>query len=252
MRPADHRRGGPASAHRRPADCTATCWSWARPEPDESPSATSCSEALRGEAAGRQIVVVPTDIDIALAAAFGDRPGHRGERREPGASPWGGTADGGRHRIGGYGWQMGDEGSGYAIGRAALGGGEPRRRTAAARHGADRAGARASRSADFDALVRWAAGARPGGVAALAAAGAGASPPRAIRLAQGIADYAARELSQLCICLLAGAWTWMPPVAVALTGGLLAAGPAPPPHASSPELNEESGSARRSRLPWMR
>jgi N-acetylglucosamine kinase-like BadF-type ATPase len=40
-------------------------------------------------------------------------------------------------------------------------------------------------------------------------------------LAQGIADYAARELSQLAICLLPLLKT-EPPVGVALTGGLLA------------------------------
>ena len=56
----------------------------------------------------------------------------------------------------------------------------------------------ATRSADFDALVRWAAGASPAEVAAIA--------PHVLSvaahgdtLAQGIADYAARELSQLAI-----------------------------------------------------
>jgi N-acetylglucosamine kinase-like BadF-type ATPase len=39
-------------------------------------------------------------------------------------------------------------------------------------------------------------------------------------LAQGIADYAARELSQLAICLLPQLDA-EPPVGVALTGGLL-------------------------------
>jgi N-acetylglucosamine kinase-like BadF-type ATPase len=40
-------------------------------------------------------------------------------------------------------------------------------------------------------------------------------------LAQGIADYAARELSQLAICLLP-LLEAEPPIGVALTGGLLA------------------------------
>jgi hypothetical protein len=39
-------------------------------------------------------------------------------------------------------------------------------------------------------------------------------------LAQGIADYAARELSQLAICLLPK-MDLTPPVRVAITGGLL-------------------------------
>ena len=124
-----------------------------------------------------------------------------------------------RRRIGGYGWQMGDEGSGYGIGRAALGavsraydGRSPR--TALT----DRVLA-ITRSADFDALVRWAASASPAEIAGLAPAvlqvAAQGDP-----LAQGIADYAARELCQLAICLLP-LLDVTPPVGVALTGGLL-------------------------------
>jgi N-acetylglucosamine kinase-like BadF-type ATPase len=41
------------------------------------------------------------------------------------------------------------------------------------------------------------------------------------QLAQGIVDYAARELSQLAICLLPK-MKFTPPVSVAVTGGLLA------------------------------
>jgi glucosamine kinase len=77
----------------------------------------------------------------------------------------------------------------------------------------------ATRSSDFDALVRWAAGASPAEVAALAphvlAVAAEGDP-----LAKGIADYAARELSQLAICLLPK-MELTPPVRVAITGGLL-------------------------------
>jgi N-acetylglucosamine kinase-like BadF-type ATPase len=114
---------------------------------------------------------------------------------------------------------MGDEGSGYAIGRAALGavsravdGRSPR--TALS----DRILA-ASHSENFDALVRWAASASPAEVAALAPhvldVAAHGDP-----LAQGIADYAARELTQLAICLLP-VMQGEPPVGVAITGGLL-------------------------------
>jgi N-acetylglucosamine kinase-like BadF-type ATPase len=126
---------------------------------------------------------------------------------------------GARRRIGGYGWQMGDEGSGYAIGRASLGavsraqdGRSPRTLLT------DRVLA-ATRSPDFDALVRWAASASPSEMASLA--------PHVLEiaaqgdpLAQGISDYAARELSQLAICLLPQLEA-EPPVGVALTGGLL-------------------------------
>jgi N-acetylglucosamine kinase-like BadF-type ATPase len=128
-------------------------------------------------------------------------------------------AKGARWRIGGYGWQMGDEGSGYAIGRAALGavsrahdGRSPR--TALT----DRVLA-ATRCADFESLVRWAAAASPSEIASLAPhvleVAAEGDP-----LAQGIADYAARELSQLAICLRPQLEA-EPPIGVALTGGLL-------------------------------
>ena len=163
-------------------------------------------------------VVVATDIEIALAAAFDDGPGIV-VSAGTGSVAVGRDQAGRQHRIGGYGWQMGDEGSGYAIGRAALGavsravdGRSPR--TALS----DRVLA-ASHSENFDALVRWAAGASPAEVAALAphvldVASHGAP------LAQGIADYAARELTQLAICLLA-VMDGEPPIGVAVTGGLL-------------------------------
>jgi glucosamine kinase len=163
-------------------------------------------------------VRVTTDIEIALAAAFGDGPGIV-VSAGTGSVAVGRDRTGKQYRIGGYGWQMGDEGSGYAIGRASLGavsravdGRSPN--TALS----DRV-LQASRSADFDSLVRWAATASPAEVAALAphvlAVAAEGDP-----LAQGIADYAARELSQLAICLLPK-MDLTPPVKVAITGGLL-------------------------------
>jgi N-acetylglucosamine kinase-like BadF-type ATPase len=163
-------------------------------------------------------VVVATDIEIALAAAFDEGPGIV-VSAGTGSVAVGRDRSGKQHRIGGYGWQMGDEGSGYAIGRAALGavsraydGRSPR--TALS----DRVLA-ASRSENFEALVRWAAGASPAEVAALAPhvleVASGGDP-----LAQGIADYAARELTQLAICLLP-MMEGEPPVGVAVTGGLL-------------------------------
>jgi N-acetylglucosamine kinase-like BadF-type ATPase len=163
-------------------------------------------------------VLVTTDIEIALSGAFADGPGIV-VSAGTGSVAVGRDQQGNRHRIGGYGWQMGDEGSGYAIGRASLGA------VSRARDGRSPPTAlsdrilQATRSADFDALIRWAAGASPAEVAALAphvvAVGAAGDP-----LAQGIADYAARELSQLAICLLPK-MQLTPPVRVAVTGGLL-------------------------------
>ena len=75
--------------------------------------------ALRNENLATSVVVT-TDIEIALAAAFSDGPGIV-VSAGTGSVAVGRDRAGKRHRMGGYGWQMGDEGSGYAIGRAALG-----------------------------------------------------------------------------------------------------------------------------------
>jgi N-acetylglucosamine kinase-like BadF-type ATPase len=163
-------------------------------------------------------VTVTTDIEIALAAAFGDGPGIV-VSAGTGSVAVGRDQKGKRHRIGGYGWQMGDEGSGYAIGRASLGAVSRAIDSRSPPTALSQRLLQASRSSDFDALVRWAAGASPAEVAALAphvlAVAAEGDP-----LAQGIADYAARELSQLAICLLPK-MDLTPPVKVAVTGGLL-------------------------------
>ncbi len=182
------------------------------------PERSELTKALRAERLAARVVVT-TDVELALAGAFPEGPGIV-VSAGTGSIAVGRDAGGGTRRIGGYGWQMGDEGSGYAIGRAALGavsrahdGRSPR--TALT----DRVLA-ATRSDDFDALVRWAASASPSEMASLAPhvleVAAEGDP-----LAQGIADYAARELSQLAICLrpLLDA---EPPLGVALTGGLLA------------------------------
>jgi N-acetylglucosamine kinase-like BadF-type ATPase len=183
------------------------------------PERDELRKALRSENVAERVVVT-TDIEIALAAAFAEGPGIV-VSAGTGSVAVGRDGTGRQHRIGGYGWQMGDEGSGYAIGRAALGavsraadGRSPR--TALT----DRVLA-ATRSEDFDALVRWAAGASPAEVAALAPPVLETAATGDV-LAQGIADYAARELSQLAICLLP-VMEIEPPVGVAITGGLLGA-----------------------------
>jgi N-acetylglucosamine kinase-like BadF-type ATPase len=181
------------------------------------PERDELRKALRAESLATRVVVT-TDIDLALVAAFESGPGIV-VSAGTGSVAVGRDKGGKRHRIGGYGWQMGDEGSGYAIGRAALGavsrafdGRSPR--TALSERVLE-----VTRSDGLDALVRWAAGASPAEVAALApyilAVAADGDP-----LAQGIADYAARELSQLALCLVP-AMEVDPPVGVALTGGLL-------------------------------
>ncbi len=174
--------------------------------------------ALRNENLATSVVVT-TDIEIALAAAFSDGPGIV-VSAGTGSVAVGRDRAGKRHRMGGYGWQMGDEGSGYAIGRAALGAVSRAIDGRSPKTALSEKVLTATRSSDFDALIRWAAGASPAEVAALAphvlAVAANGDP-----LAQGITDYAARELSQLAICLLPR-MDLAPPVPVAVTGGLLA------------------------------
>jgi glucosamine kinase len=163
-------------------------------------------------------VVVSTDIEIALAAAFDDGPGIVVSAGTGSVAVGRGRGDK-RQRIGGYGWQMGDEGSGYAIGRAALGAVSRAVDGRSPRTALSERVLAATRSEDFDALVRWAAGASPAEVAALAPHVLDVAAHGDI-LAQGIADYAARELTQLVICLIPR-MDVEPPVGVAITGGLL-------------------------------
>lgn len=176
-------------------------------------------DSLRTEGVADRVHVT-TDIEIALEAAFGESPGIV-VSAGTGSIAVGRDRHGKIDRIGGYGWQMGDEGSGYAIGRAALGAvgrAADGRSPDTALHAClmDRTGSR-----DLDHLVRWAASAGPAEVAALAPDVLGVAAG-GDRVAQGIADYAARELSQLAITL-AERMSADPPIPVAVTGGLLGA-----------------------------
>jgi glucosamine kinase len=181
------------------------------------PERDELRKALRGENLA-PLVVVSTDIEIALAAVFDTGPGIV-VSAGTGSVAVGRDRAGRQHRIGGYGWQMGDEGSGYAIGRAALGAVSRAADGRSPRTALSERVLAASRSEGFDDLIRWAAGASPAEVASLAPhvldVAAHGDP-----LAQGICDYAARELTQLAVCLVP-AMDVQPPVGVALTGGLL-------------------------------
>jgi glucosamine kinase len=163
-------------------------------------------------------VRVTTDIEIALAAAFGKGSGIV-VSSGTGSIAIGRDAGGTLHRRGGYGWQMGDEGSGYAIGRGGL---------SALSRAVDGRGPRTSLSTrllaaahvgTFDELIAWAVNANTAQVSALAPAVLEAAADGDV-VAQGIVDYAARELCQLARSLLPqfpeGA-----KVPVALAGGIL-------------------------------
>src|SRR5207249_10881432 len=82
------------------------------------PERSELREALRTERVAEKIVVTG-DLGLALEAAFAGGPGIV-LVAGGGSVAVGRTPDGVVHRRGGLGWQMGDEGSAYAIARAAL------------------------------------------------------------------------------------------------------------------------------------
>ncbi len=179
--------------------------------------ARELQQALRGEGVARTVVVT-TDIEIALEGALGTGAGIV-LAAGTGSIAIARDGAGASFRAGGYGWQMGDEGSGYAVGRAALG---------AVSRAVDGRGAEttlsqrlldATRSTDFEELVRWTATAGPPEVAALAphvlSAAADGDPT-----ARAIVHYAAEELAGLVLHLRRKLGSEAP--TVALTGGLLA------------------------------
>jgi N-acetylglucosamine kinase-like BadF-type ATPase len=174
-------------------------------------------DALRMENLAERLIIT-TDIQIALVAAFGHGPGIV-LLSGTGSFAVARLADGTEHRQGGYGWQMGDEGSAYALGQAALrasGQGHDRRAQATA---LESALIEATRSRGFDDLVRWSVAATPTEVAGLATAvlevaNAGDA------VARSLVARAAGDLAALVVPL-GQAFDGDGQVSVALAGGLL-------------------------------
>jgi N-acetylglucosamine kinase-like BadF-type ATPase len=166
-------------------------------------------------------IMVTTDAAIALEDAFGTSSGivlNAGS----GSIAYGRDPDGYIRRVGGLGWQFGDEGSGYALGRAALmevgraldGRSPPTSLTDDLR---EAIGAR-----DVHGMIQWAQQAEPNDVAALApavAAAAAAGDP----VAQRLIDECARDLTKHIAALLPY-FEETRTVPVALMGGLLTPG----------------------------
>src|SRR5213592_372881 len=163
-------------------------------------------------------VDVRSDMEIALAAAFGDKPGIL-INAGTGSIAYARTQDGRVHRAGGYGWQLGDEGGGYWLGRLAL--------VAAARahDGLEESSTLLERLLvalglqTFDDLIRWTATATPAQVAALAPHVLNAAREGEI-VAQRIIADAAVELSQL-VRVLTRRFPETDTIKLATTGGLL-------------------------------
>src|SRR5881628_2177520 len=85
-------------------------------------SAAVLAETARRAAAhvglARRVRVL-ADAEVALSAAFGRGPGVL-VNAGTGSIAYARDPHGGLHRAGGYGWQLGDEGGGYWLGRRAL------------------------------------------------------------------------------------------------------------------------------------
>lgn len=180
------------------------------------------------------------DAEVALTAAFASGPGIL-LNAGTGTIAFARDAAGATHRSGGYGWQMGDEGSGYWLGRRALElagkayDGRSENSTLLARL-LSGLGLR-----DFDDLVRWSVTASPAQVAGLAPHLLAAARDGETVARQAVAD-AARELALLVEAL----HHHLPregPVAVATTGSLLA-GDSPLATALAAELAERIPRAR--------
>jgi glucosamine kinase len=178
-------------------------------------------QALSALRIATNVHVVP-DFTAALQDAFGDGPGIL-VIAGTGSSAWGRATDGRCQRVGGWGHIIGDEGSGYAIGRVAL---------MLAMREFDGRGEHArfmdsvltqTKVVSEEGLVRWAASASKGDIAALAPIVFDAAHHGALS-AQDAIDDAAAELAMHVAALYDRLGPWDQPPAVALAGGLIEPG----------------------------
>jgi len=175
-------------------------------------------EAALVEAGVARRVRVLADGEVALTTAFARGPGVL-VNAGTGSIAYARAPDGEIHRAGGYGWQLGDEGGGYWLGRRAL---ELAGRAQDGRGEGSTLLARllaALGLQQFDDLVRWTATATPAQVAALAPHVLNAAREGEV-VAQRAVDEAARELVELVV-MLGRHFPATDPVPVAITGGLL-------------------------------
>ena len=178
-------------------------------------------QALSALRIAEHVHVVP-DFTAALHDAFGDGPGIL-IIAGTGSSAWGRAADGRCQRAGGWGHIIGDEGSAYSLGRVALmlamrefdGRGEHARYMDAV--------LAQTKVVSEEGLVRWAAAATKGDVAALAPVVFDAAQ-RGSLSAQDAIDDAAAELAMHVAALYDRLGPWDTPPAVALSGGLVEPG----------------------------
>jgi glucosamine kinase len=179
-------------------------------------------EKLLDRALGKATRVrVTTDGEIALEAAFPGAPGIVVSAGS-GSIAYARAPSGQLERVGGLGWRIGDEGSGYALGRAALN---------AIGLAADGRGAEteltdpilaAIGAGSLDQLVRWSLSASPGEIIALAQIVIDVAD-QGDAIAVGLSDQTAVDLAKHVETLLPSLGE-VEPVRVALNGGLLRKG----------------------------
>jgi glucosamine kinase len=166
-------------------------------------------------------VDVRGDVEIALVAAFGGGPGVL-VSAGTGSIAYARAPDGNLHRAGGHGWQLGDEGGGYWLGRRALAA------AARAQDGLEESSTLLERLLvalnlqTFDDLIRWTATATPAQVAALAPHVLNAAR-EGETVARRAVDDAAAELAQLVRALVRH-FPGTDSIPVATAGGLLRPG----------------------------
>ena len=173
------------------------------------------------EARVAERVEITTDAAIALESAFHQEPGML-LNAGSGSIAYARDRSGVVWRAGGLGWQFGDEGSGYALGRAALGAVSRAADGRGPPTGLSDAVAREVGGESLDDLVRWTSAAGPGAIAGLAhvvqqAARAGDA------VAVELVRTAGRDLADHVVTLLGR----FPPemvVPLALAGGILTPG----------------------------
>jgi len=175
-------------------------------------------EAALVDAGVARRVRVLADGEVALTTAFARGPGVL-VNAGTGSIAYARVPGGEIHRAGGYGWQLGDEGGGYWLGRRAL---DLAGRAQDGRGEGSTLLARllsALGLQQFDDLVRWTATATPAQVAALAPHVLNAAREGEV-VAQRAVDEAARELVELVV-MLGRHFPATDPIPVAITGGLL-------------------------------
>lgn len=176
--------------------------------------------ALMAAQVARRVRVVG-DSEIGLAAAFAEGPGIL-LNAGTGSIAFARSPDARLHRAGGYGWQLGDEGGGYWLGRRALASAaratdDPNESSTLLERLLVALGLR-----HFDDLIRWTATATPGQIAALAPHVLNAAL-EGEKVAQQTVWEAAVELARL-VGVLARHFPGTEPIAVATAGGLLRRG----------------------------